>query len=84
MITVNGTGTYPGMITAFFEWSTGSYPSTTQIAASLQGTSNALNTSSAATGTGTTYLSIQQNGNTGQVQIKSSTAMTITYNITLL
>jgi hypothetical protein len=42
MITVNGTGSLPGMITAFFEWSSGSYPSLTQIAASLQGTSNAL------------------------------------------
>ena len=78
-ITVNGG---PSMVMCFFDWSGGSYPSLTLLASSGNATQAALTTSN--TGAGVNALSIQQNGNTGQIQIKATSAMTVIWFITFM
>ena len=82
-VTVKGTGATPSMVTCFFEWSTGSFPSFTQTAASANAQQSSLSTSILATA-GTQQITLQQNGVTGNLQVKVVSAITVSWNITLL
>ena len=85
-ITITGgttNGAYAGMVMAFFDWSSGSWPSLTQMAVSgnaAQGNLNPPNT----LGGGSQTVFIQQNGTTGQIQVKVLVACTVNWFVTYI
>ena len=73
--------TAPGMCMCFFEW-TQSWPSLTLLATSYNAQQSNLSSAGTASG-GTQTLFIQQNGTTGQIQVKVSTAITVQWAVLL-
>jgi hypothetical protein len=82
IITVNAVGSLAGMVMCFFDWSTGSYPSLTQMASSGHGQQPNLTTTNI--GTGTNPLTVQQNGTSGQIQVKATANITVTWYVTFV
>jgi len=78
-VTVNSNG--PGMCMGFFEWTT-SWPSLTLLATSYNAQQGSLNTPGTSSA-GTQALFIQQNGVTGQIQVKVSSNTTVQWAVLL-
>ena len=81
-VTASSSLSYPNSITCFFEWST-SWPCLTQIAQSGNAQQANLSSSNVASA-GTQLIFMQQNGTTGQIQVKVTTATAVTWWVTFL
>ena len=82
---VSGNGSYPCMMSAFFQWTNGTtYPSLTQIASSGNAVQSGISTTNV--GNGTQYIALQiTSTGTPLIQIKSTTSsFTVRWYITLL
>ena len=82
---VSGSGSYPCMMAAFFEWTSGAtVPSLTQIASSGNTTQSSINTTNVGAGTQYLVLQIKQTG-TPYIQVNTTTAsFTVNWYVTLL
>ena len=76
-VTASSSLSYPNSITCFFEWST-SWPCLTQIAQSGNAQQTNLSSSNVASA-GTQLIFMQQNGTTGQIQVKVTTATAVSW-----
>ena len=82
---MSGTGAYPCMMSAFFQWtSLTTYPSLTQIASSGNAVQSGISTTNVGTGTQSIVLQITSTG-TPLIQVKAAIAsFTVSWFVTLL